>query len=830
MIFLSRRGLCLVGVAAMALNCAAAEAQAKSYRIISQNLAHALKDFGQQSGQSVAFTEDAVQGMISLGIEGTYDDADALRALIGKAHLTFKRVSGGYVILPARPAQIMPIAYAQAPSGNMPLEAAAVPATDPSTASAPEIQDIVVTAQRREEKLQNVPISVTALSSQQLSAAGIANVQDVAVLTPSLAASGQLGNFQPRIRGIGSSLFGPGIESSIATYIDGVYVAALPASLFSFAGVDRVEILKGPQGTLFGRNATGGLVQIVTKKPSFTPSGLVNVSYGNYQTISGDIYLTTPASDKIAVDFAMHGLSQDKGYGKNEFTGEDNNRTDYDIAVRSQLLFDSGQGTSVRLAGDYFATSGSQGAFRPYPIKYGTQLFGPQPTSSRPWDADVNVGQHISLRGYGLSGRVDQELPFADLISITAYRDAKQSVLFDLDQTRTDALSIFYEERDRQFSQEVQLASKAGSDISWLVGGYYFWAKSQFDPEEIRLGSLLIDPTFPVGKLSITSTQSTRSYAAFGQATVPVRDVVNITMGLRYTSERRGYEGSQSAILTDGTNVGVIAFQAPSHVTFNKLTWRLALDHRFTPEVMAYVSYNRGFKSGGYNPIGSFNDPPYEPETLDAYEVGVKADLFDRRVRLNPAFFYYDYKNIQVPIYGAGVSKVVNGPSATIYGLDVDFVALITRALSLRGGVSIIHDRFGNFPGAISSVPLPGGGNLLSPINAKGYRLPHTADWSATIAADYEIPTTFGKIAFNVTYNHNDGYFTEIDNVRRQSAYDLISASARVALEGDKVSLTIWGRNLANEAIALIMNSSDNGGGAAYESPRTYGATLGFKF
>lgn len=705
------------------------------------------------------------------------------------------------------------------------------PAADVAPSSERQLQDIVVTAQRREEKIQNVPIAITAISASQLSAAGIASVQDLAVLTPSLESSNQLGNFQPRIRGIGSALFGPGIESSIATYVDGVYIAALPASLFSFAGVDRVEVLKGPQGTLFGRNATGGLIQVVTRQPSFTSSGSLALSRGNYQTFAGDIYLTGPVvSDKLAADVAVHGLTQGKGYGRNEFTGDATNRTDYDIALRSQLYFDSTSGTTGRFAVDYSTVAGSAPAFRPYPTKYGTELFGPNPRSNRPWDNDTNVPFQSETESYGVSGRITQELPFANLVSITAYRRSNQFISFDLDQTRNDALAVEFTERDRQFSQELQLTSAAGSRISWLLGGYYFSSRGRLDPEFIRFGPILVNPAFPLNTIRQTAVQTAKSYAAFGQATVPFGKVVNLTAGLRYTSERRGFSGDQVGFLTDGTSVGTLGSQALTKVTFDKLTWRLAADHRFSPGVMAYASYNRGFKSGGFNALGNFGDPPYRPETLDAYEVGVKADLFSRRLRINPAFFYYDYKQIQVPIYSSGLIQVVNGPTARIYGLDLDFIALVTRALTLRGGLSVIHDRYGDFPGAVRSTPLPGGGNLLTAFNAKGYRIPFTADWSGTIAADYKVPTSFGQVLFTVTYNHSDGYFTETDNIRRQTPYNLVSGSIQLSSAKDRYYLTLWAKNLTNEAVALVMNSSQNGGGAEYQPPRTFGGTIGLRY
>ncbi|WP_216635601.1 TonB-dependent receptor [Croceicoccus bisphenolivorans] len=688
------------------------------------------------------------------------------------------------------------------------------------------IADIVVTAQRREERLQNVPIAVTALNSAQLSNSGIATTQDLTTVTPSLTIGQNGGNVRPRLRGVGASFGGPGLENSIATYVDGVYIAAAPAGLFSLAGVERVEVLKGPQGTLFGRNATGGLIQVVTKKPSETFGGTASINYGNYDTFGGDMYMTGPLASGLSMDVAAHGSFQGDGFGRNRFLNIDANRTDKDISVRSQLMF-RGNATDVRLAGDFSQIKGSQYEFRVSP--FDMPALGPALPNQGTWDSNGNVPFISNTKSYGTSLTVNHELSFADLVSITAWRKSDLYVQVDGDTTPNENLSVFNTQNERQFTQELQLVSRPESPVSWLLGGYFFDGKSRYEPSIVKFGPALQDPEFPLALQRTFSMQGTRSYAVFGQATMPLGELTRLTAGLRYTSERKSFDATQVGILADDTEVPFGT--RDDHVKYKKLTWRLSLDHRFTPDVMAYASINRGFKSGGFNPGGGIADAPFDPEQLDAYEIGLKADLFDRKVRFNPSLFYYDYQDLQITTFTPlGLPIFINGPSAKIYGLDLDFTVQPSSAFTVRGGLTVLHDRFGDFPDApfhISNSPAPG--NTLVFDNARGNRIPYTADWATTIAADYQIPTSFGKVMFSATYNHSDGYYAEVDNLRRQSAYDIVNGSVRI--ESDKGPYaSVWARNLLNESVLLQVQASRFGGSAQFQAARTYGITVGTSF
>jgi iron complex outermembrane recepter protein len=726
-----------------------------------------------------------------------------------KAFLT---AAGAALLLPT-------LAWAQQPA----------PAADPQEAGTTRLDDIVVTAQRREERLQDVPISVTALGAEQLTNSGITSTQDVATVAPALNIGQSFGQFLPRLLGVGTTFGGPGVENSVATYIDGVYIGAASASLFSLAGVERIEILKGPQGTLFGRNATGGLVQIVTKKPSETFGGMLSGSYGNYNTAGADAYVTGGLAPGLAMDFAAHMSFQGEGFGRNLFLNRDANRTDRDLAFRSQLLY-ANETTSARLSADYTEMEGSPFEIRRSPFDIST--LGPSILNQSPWDSNGNLPYLSESKAYGVGLKIDHQLGFADLVSITAGRKSRLSVQIDADTTPTDGLAVIFRQEESQFSQELQLVSRPDSPITWLVGAYAFDAKSSYKPNDVHFGPILQSPFFPMETFRTVGTQWTRSYAAFGQATLPLGEATQLTVGLRYTSERKRIRMKQDAILANGALVP-LGQRGPDSVSYKKPTWRVSLDHHFTPDIMAYASVNRGFKSGGFNLAGGISDPPVQPELLDAYEVGIKADLFDRRVRLNPSFFYYDYSNIQVTTYTEQSQAIfLNGPSAEIYGLDLDFTIQPTSQLTLRGGVTVLHHEFGDFPNApfnFSNAPLPGGVLVLG--NAEGNRIPFTADWSASIAADYEIPTDFGSVTLSATYNHSDGFYLELDNLRRQEPFDLVSGSVRVENESGSLFASLWGRNLLDEEVLVnAIGVPAFGGGAQYQAPRTFGVTIGANF
>jgi outer membrane receptor protein involved in Fe transport len=704
----------------------------------------------------------------------------------------------------------------------------AAPTGDTAKADA-GVADIIVTAQRRSENLQNVPIAVSAVTGDMLERRGVRTTEELASAVPSMTVFATAGFVQPRVRGIGNNVFGAGYENGVSTYIDGVYIVSAPASLFSLSNVERVEVLKGPQGTLFGRNATGGLIHVVTREPRADFGGSASVTGGDYDTYAVDGYVTGGLFDGLAADFAGHYLSQGKGYGVNLVNGRDVNRTDEDLNLRaSQLLTPPGSSTKIRFTEDYVQTIGSNATATRLAPGTGAPFPAINP-GSKPWNIALDNQPLNKLTSSGVSIRLDQGLGFANFAGISAYRQSRYHVMLDGDVTSTPGVVVDVHTRDQQFSQELQLTSLDTSKLKWVVGLYYLKSDSKYEPTEAQLfGGLR--PVTPFGAIAAADTFSTlptKSLAGYAQATAPIfDDNTNLTLGARYTTETHGISARATNILATGAVLPGAPIPDQSK-DFKSPTWRVALDHRFSPQFMTYVSYNTGFKSGGYN--GQFpTDAAFLPEKLEAYEVGVKSDLFDRRLRVNASAFHYDYTNIQVARFIGNQISYYNGAAATVYGVDADITARITSNFTLSGGFVVLHDRFDNFPNAVISKQIPTG-IIVSTGSAKDNRLPLTPDFSATITADYTKSLGFAELGLDASYNYNDGYFTQPDNILRQASYNMISSGAELTFP-NQMSVRVWGRNLGNAKVATTLAAGSIDSNVAYQAPRTYGITIGKRF
>ncbi|WP_260922772.1 TonB-dependent receptor [Novosphingobium sp. 9] len=675
------------------------------------------------------------------------------------------------------------------------------------------IQEIIVTAQKRAESVQNVPIAITALTNQQLSNAGVSSTLDLKATVPALnITTGTGGIGLPRIRGIGATGQGPGIENPVAVYVDGVYYGASFGILQSMYDTDQVAVLKGPQGTLFGRNATGGLIQITTMGPSFDWTGKAEVGYANYDTVHSAAYISGGLTKTLAISLAGQYDNQQDGWGKNLTTGNDIN-TSKSWGGRAKLLWEPGTDTKVTLAGDFNGRDGAAPAFRNFGLNslgqnvpaLITSLGGDPHT-----DIISNVDPKMSTRAWGSSLTVEQNLGFATLKSITAYRDSKFSYFFDPDGSAANYIVVDNHQFDKQFTQELNLVSEGSGPFKWVLGGFYMHDKAGNDGSRTT-GIYTFGGN---GYSQDDNAVKLDSIAAFAEGTYTFGSSTNLTAGLRYTSDKR----SLNAQVTDyNGNIGTTTVTTidPEQHTFNKLTWRLSLDHRFSPEVLAYASYNRGFRGGTYI---TQNDPVVllKPETVDAYEVGLKTDLFNRSVQLNVAGYYYNEKNIQVMQVISGAQTVYQADGAHIYGVDADMTWRVTHALRLFGGVNYTHARYTRFTDAMLSQPYPlpsgftvpggvcygsfppygaiAGGNCLYIGDASGNKLQNTPTFTGSIGGSYDLDTGIGKFTLSGNYYYNSGFVGSPDERVKQKAYNTVDAALTWHSSDDHLFVRLWAR------------------------------------
>jgi len=722
---------------------------------------------------------------------------------------------------------------ALAASVNAALTAFVAPAhaqADPETL---QLADIVVTAQKRPEKLQDVPITIEAFDAARLANSGIDTVNDLATVVPGLVYTDVTGYGLPYLRGIGTTATGPGYENPVATYVDGVYYAAQGADAFAFNNIASVEVDKGPQGTLFGRNATGGAIQINTLDPTQAFSGKADVGYANYDTATLRAYVTGGLSANLAANLAVNYADQGSGYGVNLANGAAVDKTD-NLGLRSKLLYSFDEDSSLMVILDY-----NRLAYIPTlaPFPGTTPQFDP-PVSSNPRDVYGSPQPYGRNTQYGVSTTLVSDLGFAKFTSTTAFRTTFVDSLFDSTLTALPGTLFFIQgdEPHRQASQEFQLASQKGGVLDWVGGAYLFWERSGYNDPTLIGGSSFAVPEQGIPSGIVQNLDyKTYSAALYGQSTYHVTSATAVTVGLRYTNEYRNDVFTQTLPDFDSTTV------AAGDRAFNNLSWRLALEHNLSPDTMIYVSDNRGFKSGGYS-----NGSPFLPERLDDYELGAKQEWLDRRLRVNAAAFFYDYKNIQTVTYPQGQEDIINGADAHLYGLDLDAQASLTGELKLSAGLELLHSKYESFPDAPISVPIaviaPGssayGDGFYSagttyttrPGGAAGNELPKAPKVSGDLSADYTTALSIGKLAANLTYAYEGSYYAEADNRLKQASYGVLNAFVSFGKIDDDLVLKVWGKNLTNKLYAAFIASQTNGDFAEWAPPRTYGVTISKKF
>lgn len=773
-----------------------------------------------------------------------------------------------------------------------------------ATESRGGVDDIVVTAQKREQSLQDVPVVVSVLSQEQLTNAGVRDIKDLQTITPGLNVTSSTSTAQTsiRIRGVGTVGDNPGLESSVGTVIDGVYRARSSVAFGDLGELQRVEVLKGPQSTLFGKNMSAGVINVVTAAPSFTPAAEFVGSYGNFNQYSVSGSATFGLVDEVlaARIFALKrerdGFMRVRtGAGPRSETRDGDE--DY-YTVRGQLLFRPLDGLEVRAIGDYtnrdenccINTVSIPGPTAPF-----VDLLSPdagllrnrQPFSRQ---AFANRESPTRVEDYGASVQADYDVGGGfSATSITAWRVNDAANGTDLDFSSAD---IWYRPVDnrnvfRVFSQEARLAFNSDR-LNSILGVFYANERLQSDPVtlfgtayESYFGYLLSAPTgapnpnfvaaltgLPVGQNFVPGqgardfhNHRSSSLAIFTDNTITVADGLELTLGLRYTDEVKRVSSrytntapgnacaaaiARAAFYPAASRTAIVgAICAPTgDPAFNDVSanqrrpenrWAgsAKLQYRFSPQVMAYGSYANGFKSGGFNldrarfAPGQFNpDTSFATEKVEAYEIGTKTTLFDRRVLANLAAFYQKYTDFQLNTY-TGISFLVASiPEVTSKGLDFDILWNTgIQGLSLNGGATYADTKFGDFvPPAGISARLPGN------------TLPYAAKWNVTGGFTSRQPVTDGldllsSASVKWTSAYNTG--SNLDPLKEQRPFALVNARLGLTPTSDAWTVEIWAQNLTNsDYYQVVVDQPLQSGtyGAFLGAPRTYGGTMRVRF
>jgi len=706
--------------------------------------------------------------------------------------------------------------------------------------------DIIVTAQRREEKLQDVPIAVSAFNADTITSRGIRSAQDLRVLVPSLNYSVNAAATRPYLRGIGNNLAGLGAEPEIGTYQDGVVIANVYGTTLSFFSLERVEVLAGPQGTLYGRNTTGGAINVITKTPGRELEAEASIGYGNYNRGEGTLSVSGPLSDTLSAGIYALGRFSDTiskpaipyDQRSTAFVGPD---SEYSWGVRGKLVFDNGP---IRLVGTVERTAmdtNSMMARRPMenrgiafsPFGFGLPYVS-TPLRTQSGDED---GQRIRATMAYLNG--DFDLGFAHLMSITAYRglDTRQGA--DDDGTPEPIFFAQSHQPTKSYSQEFQLQSNPGSTLTWVLGAYGFRSVEKFDP--VHVGSNVFFSSFLGPGLFaqvINGRLETKSWAVFAQGSYPLADDLKLTVGGRYSRDYKNVSGTQGFAPIANQQVGPLiapftqTFDNIPEASWGKFTPKVVLDYK-PDNTLFYASYSTGYKAGAFN-TGQLNAPgPANPETLTAYEIGTKGDYIGGRLRFNSAFYYYQFKDLQLSVLdpAKGAIFFLNAGEVEAYGVDLTMSAKIVPEVTLDLGVSLEHIEYTQFQNAPDFAPTSpvGWDSIIADLS--GNKVPYAPNTAITGGITYEKDlANGGNLKLNANVYFNGGYFFDSGNHVKLPAYALVGGSAKYTLPGDQWSVEAYVTNLTNKhyfsdylQTGVTLTGSD-------AEPRMYGIRLGWKY
>jgi iron complex outermembrane receptor protein len=692
---------------------------------------------------------------------------------------------------------------------------------DPATpgganaSSGPGLQEIVVTAQRREQRLQDVPITVTAVTGAGLEKAGVTNTVELTQMVPNLTFTSAGVDYQATIRGVGTRGVTQGDESNVATYIDGVYVPDEVAADINFLKVQRVEVLSGPQGTLFGRNATGGLINIITADPSFTPSQEVSFTYGNLNERDASAYMTGGITDQVAVDLALSSQKND-GYVRNIFRNVEENPLDSE-AVRAKLLYTPSDSARIVLAASYsFFSDPTPEAYSPLDGNFSARARDPNVLIPGVWQVSTNLPTENQSHNAMVYLLTELKFDWFTLNTVTSYQDFMDHYLNDNDGSQLQISYLNVTSETRTGTQEIRFNSNSKGPLQWVAGLYGFDSHPGYKP-------LILN-----GTAQVNTKQETVSGAAFADVTFRITPRFDAIAGIRYTYESRDQNFLES-LLPSGTIPPGDRIVASAH--FSETTPRAILQYHYSDTGMTYISYDRGFKSGVFNASAAVATP-VKPEVLDAYEVGIKDDPLPW-LRTNFDVFYYNYKNIQESAVNGltGQVALLNAADSHIKGAEAELTADVTPELSFQLNLSYLDAKYTSFPEGVAYYPLPQGGNLqVNGVNLSGRDMIRAPRYTISFGPKYEHPFGNSWLAASANVYSTAKYYWDFQNRLTVPAYTQFNTRLSWTFPNKTTTLALFGRNLTNAAVPQNLLPSATIDDVTYQPPRTYGVTFTQKF
>ena len=683
-----------------------------------------------------------------------------------------------------------------------------------SAAQAAQLEEVIVTAQKREQSLQDVPVSVTAVTGEKIQSLGLKRLDDLTNYAPTVTVTEGTGEDQIFIRGIGSGV-NRGFEQSVGLYIDGLYYGRGRSSKMGFLDLERVEVLKGPQGILFGKNTIAGAMSITSKNPGPEAEGYIDANY-EFETEEKTVEAAYggPLTDTFGARLAVRSSSLD-GWMDNDFTGDDMQEQD-ELVARLSTLWDASESVEVITKLQYAKLeigekpaelSKCSGAL-PAPVLAlddctfnGTStIFGADP------DGGGAGSEEYEATSLGIT--INWQLGDHTLTSVTGYSEHTDDFFLDVDYTHLDTLSSDRDEEYDNLSQELRITSPLGETFDYIAGVYY--EQNEFD----MFNNFHVIP-FGLSRTT-TATQEGDSRAVFGQLTWHLNDQLALTVGGRYSEDEKDVDLQQyfSALKTTNQlpipSAGPLGnvFQLQDSRTDHDFSPSVTLEWRPSPNHMLYAKYSEGFKAGGYDlqlATGIADDFEFEPEEVESFEIGSKSELMDRAMTLNLSIFRSEFSNLQVSTFdGVANFNVGNAAESVSQGADIDIVWAITDELTSSLALSYLDAEYDSFPGAQCSFAqiqaTPPGQACINDLSGEDLQFApplsghFNLTWEKPVGRDYLV-TVAGDVVFSDEfYIAND-----LDPNLRQDSYYKLDLRAALRNEAQRWELALVGRNLNDE-------------------------------
>mgnify|MGYP000321058897 CR=1 FL=1 len=664
-----------------------------------------------------------------------------------------------------------------------------------------ELEEIIVTAEKRSADVQDTAIAITAMEGARLTESGIHNVQALSSFVPNLHVGTRGDDVELAIRGVSSSNNTEVGDPAVAFHVDGIYTARPAGAGAVFYDVERVEVLRGPQGTLYGRNATTGSVNVISNKPSDEFELELSADIGNYNSLVTSGMINLPVADTVAVRGAFF-TSDHNGYRDN---GSVDDGDDADSqAGRIHLAWDINPDADLLLTTDYYSSKGVGGVVKNQPVAGDAEA----------WALNFEGRRDNNFTGHRLEFNYD--LDFATLTYLAGWRKQEIDRIEDFDGSSILSATKLMQREGVEKTHELRLTSDSEGPLLWQLGAYYF----EEDQEVFAQFNAGLD--FGLVISFIRPSVSAESKALFGQVSYDIRDDLRLTAGLRHSTDKKGRKGYETIELV---GLGTFPADDTNGDTWSANNWKLGLDWFWAEDNLLYVTAGTGYKAGGYS-----DHVTYDEENILSYELGSKNRFWDNRVQFNAALFYYDYDDLQVSQAEGTSLETRNAGKSTVYGAEFELTTLLTEHSRLDLSLAYLHSEYKDF---ITIDEHPGGS--FDVVDLSGNRLTKAPEWSVNVSYEYEWELTSGASLKGRIQSHfeTESYLRPFNRAsEQQDAYTKTDLMLIYSTPEKHWEFEAYVRNLENESVLIAVEAIDAFGLLlqAFGAPRTYGARVSYRW